>query len=236
MCVRARGRAAVTGAGGEPAAEGSEAADLHAIGVSNDCEDGKATVDPDESSALVLRSMLMAPAGMEGRSFDVQAHIPSVNASGDRRGQDSGARCCYGLTRTWVEVLDGSEHPPQPPGVVVHPDGSDLREDNRPGMSLSDADSVAAARILLVSETKALAVPSFAPVSREADLALCLGVSSERSAKINGGLLEHLGGDLRSPAEAGHLSGSCPIWCNHEHAASTLTCLPAIERIDQVKT
>jgi hypothetical protein len=130
MCVRARGRAAVTGAGGEPAAEGSEAADLHAIGVSNDCEDGKATVDPDESSALVLRSMLMAPAGMEGRSFDVQAHIPSVNASGDRRGQDSGARCCYGLTRTWVEVLDGSEHPPQPPGVVVHPDGSDPREGN----------------------------------------------------------------------------------------------------------
>jgi hypothetical protein len=180
VCVRARGRAAVTGAGGEPAAEGSEAADLHAIGVSNDCEDGKATVDPDESSALVLRSMLMAPAGMEGRSFDVQAHMPSVNAPDDRRGQDSGARCCYGLTRTWVEVLDGSEHPPQPPGVVVHPDGSDLREGNRPGMSLSDADSVTAAWILLVSETKALAVPSFAPVSREADLALHLGVSSER--------------------------------------------------------
>jgi hypothetical protein len=165
-CVRARGRAAVTGAGGEPAAEGSEAADLHAIGVSNDCEDTKATVDPDESSALVLRSMLMAPAGMEGRSFDVQAHIPSVNASGDRRGQDSGARCCYGLTRTWVEVLDGSEHPPQPPGVVVHPDGSDLQEGNRPGMSLSDADSVAAARILLVSETK---------LSRCRPLRLCRG-------------------------------------------------------------
>jgi hypothetical protein len=111
MCVRARGRAAVTGAGGEPAAEGSEAADLHAIGASNNCKDGKATVDPDEPSALVLRSMLMAPAGMEGRSFDVQAHIPSVNAPDDRRGQDSGARCCYGLTRMWVEVLDGSEHP-----------------------------------------------------------------------------------------------------------------------------
>ena len=86
--------------------------------------------------------------------------LPSVNAPDDRRGQDSGARCCYSLTRMWVEVLDGSEHPPQPPGVVMHPDGSDLREDNRPGMSLSDADSVTAAWILLVSETKALAVPS----------------------------------------------------------------------------
>jgi hypothetical protein len=66
-------------------------------------------------------------------------------------------------------------------------------------MSLPDADSVTAARILLVSETKALAVPSLASVSREADLARCLGVASERSAKINGGLLEHLGGDLLSP-------------------------------------
>jgi hypothetical protein len=68
------------------------AGDLHAIGASNNCEDGKATVDPDEPSALVLRSMLMAPAGMEGRSFDVQAHLPSGNPPGDRRGQDSGAR------------------------------------------------------------------------------------------------------------------------------------------------
>ena len=60
-------------------------------------------------------------------------------------------------------------------------------------MCLSDANSVTAARILLVPKTKALAVPSLAPVAREADLALGLGVSSERSTKINGGLLEHLG-------------------------------------------
>jgi hypothetical protein len=62
-----------------------------------------------------------------------------------------------------------------------------------------------------------------APVSREADLALHLGVSSERSAKINGGVLEHLGGDLRSPGEAGHLFRCCPVWCHHEHAARALT-------------
>jgi hypothetical protein len=80
--------------------------------------------------------------------------LPSVNAPDDRRGQDSGARCCYSLTRMWVEVLDGSEHPPQPPGVVVHPDGSDLREDNRPGMSLSDADSVTAAWTFLFRRRK----------------------------------------------------------------------------------
>src|SRR5215213_2425354 len=113
--------------------------------------------------------MLMAPAGMVVRSFDVQAHIPSVNASRDRRGQDSGPRCRYGLTDARVELLDGTEHPPQPPGVVVHPDDSKLREGNRPGMCLSDANSVTAARVLLVSETKALAVPSLAPVPREAD-------------------------------------------------------------------
>jgi hypothetical protein len=108
----------------------------------------------------------MAPAGMEGRSFDVQAHLPSGNPPGDRRGQDSGARSHHGLADARVEVLDGSEHPPQPPGVVVHPDGSDLQEGNRPGMSLSDADSVTAARILLVSETK---------LSRCRPLPLCRG-------------------------------------------------------------
>jgi hypothetical protein len=75
-----------------------------------------------------------------------------------------------------------------------------------------------------------------APVSREADLALHLGVSSERSAKINGGLLEHLGGDLRSPGEAGHLFRCCPVWCHHEHAARALTRLPTVERVDQVRS
>jgi hypothetical protein len=102
-------------------------------------------------------------------------------------------------------------------------------------MSLSNADSVTAARISLVSETKALAVPSLAPVSREADLALHLGVSSERSTKIDGGLLEHLGRDLRSPGEPGHLFDGHPVWRDHEHATRTLTRLPAVERVDQVK-
>ena len=105
-----------------------------------------------------------------------------------------------------------------------------------PGMSLSDADSVTAAWILLVSETNALAVPPFAPVSREADLALHLGVSSERSAKINGGLLEHLGGDPRSPGEAGHLFRCCPSGATHEHAARALTRLQTVERVDQVRS
>jgi hypothetical protein len=102
-------------------------------------------------------------------------------------------------------------------------------------MCLSDANSVTAARVLLVSKTKALAVPSLAPVAPEADLALGLGVSSERSTKINGGLLEHLGGDLRSPGEPGHLFDGRPVRRNHEHTASTLTRLPAVERVDQVK-
>jgi hypothetical protein len=162
------------------------------------------------------------------------ADVPSVSSPGDRCGQDSGTRSRYGLTDVRVEVPDGTKHPPQPPGVVVHPDGSDLWEGDRPGMCLPDASRVTAARILLVSETKALAVPSLAPVSREADPASSLGVSSERSTKINGGLLEHLGGDLSPPKEPGHLAGRRPICRHHEHTASALACLPAAEPIDQV--
>jgi hypothetical protein len=117
-----------------------------------------------------------------------------------------------GLTGAWVEPLNGTEHPPQPPGVVMHPNGPDPRQRNRPGMSFPDADCIAAAWILLVPKTKALAVPSFALGSREADLTTTLRVSSEPSAKIDGGFLEHLSGDLLPPREPGDVLGGRPVW------------------------
>ena len=170
------------------------------------------------------------------RGLKVQAQIPSVNSPRDSRVQDSGTRSHDGLTGAWVEVLGGSEHPAQPPGVVVHPNRPDLRQPNRPRMILPDADPVAAAWILLVAETEAVVIASFALGFREANLAATpLRVSSKPSTKIYRRLLKHLGRDLFPPGKPGHLFGRCPVWINHEHAAGALAGLPAVEGADQVK-
>ena len=103
-------------------------------------------------------------------------------------------------------------------------------------MILPDADPVAAAWILLVAETKAVVIASFALVFREADLAVTpLGVSSKPSTKIYRGLLKHLGRDLFPPGEPGHLFGRCPVWSNHEHAAGALAGLQRLKALIKSK-
>jgi hypothetical protein len=103
-------------------------------------------------------------------------------------------------------------------------------------MNLSDADCVTAGWILLVAKTEAVLITSFALSSREADgTVTALGVSREPSTKIDGSLLEHLGGDLRSPGESGNQFGRGSVWSDHEHAAGALAALPAVERVDQVE-
>jgi hypothetical protein len=103
-------------------------------------------------------------------------------------------------------------------------------------MIFADADSVAAAWVLLVAETKAVVIASFTLAFREANLAVtALGVSSKPSTKIYRRLLKHLGRDLFPPGKPGHLFGRCPVWINHEHAAGALAGLPAVEGADQVK-
>jgi hypothetical protein len=211
------------------------AADLDAVGISNNREGGKAAIYPDEPPISGL-PLLMAQATMIVGSLEVQAHIPSVSSPPDRRGQDSGARSYDGLTGVWVDVLGGTEHPAQPPGVVIYPDGPDPREPNRSRMTFSDTYSVATARIPLVAETKAVMTASFALTSRKADLAVAtLSVSRKPSTKIYGSFLEHLSRDLVSPGEPGYLLDGGPVGRNHEHAAGVLTGLPAVERVDQVK-
>jgi hypothetical protein len=82
-----------------------------------------------------------------------------------------------------VESLDRTKQPPQPPGVLMHPNGPDLRQRNRPGMNFSDADSGTTAWGLLVADTEAVLPSSFALALRETDPAIAsLGVSSETAA------------------------------------------------------
>jgi hypothetical protein len=133
-------------------------------------------------------------------------------------------------------VRDRTKHSPQPSGVVMHPNGPELRQGHRPGMNLPDADSIAAGWILLVAETKAVVAP-LALASGEADPTVtALGVSSEPSTQVDGGLLEHLGADFCSPGTPSDQLGRGRLWSNHEHPAGALAGLPAVEGVDQVKT
>lgn len=86
---------------------------------------------------------------------------------------------------------------------------ADLRWTSGSGCVLNA--SAQAARFAAALQSRSIAVPSLAPMPQEADLALGLAVSSERSTKINGGLLEPLGGDLRSPGEPDHLFSGRPV-------------------------
>ena len=132
-------------------------------------------------------------------------------------------------------MRDRTKHPPQPSGVVMHPNGPELRQGNRPGMNLPDADSIVAGWILLVTETKAVVAP-LALASGEADPTVtAFGVSSQPSTQVDDGLLEHLGADLRSPGKPSDQLGRGPVWSNHEHPAGALAGLPAVEGVDQVK-
>jgi hypothetical protein len=102
-------------------------------------------------------------------------------------------------------------------------------------MTLAYTDAATAARIL-VTETEAVAAMALALSSREADAAAAaLGVSSKPSTKVDGGFFEHLGGDLRSPGEPGHLFRGSSIRSNDEDATGALASLPPIERLDQIE-
>lgn len=205
--------------------------DLDAVGVSNDSEGGKSTIDSNEPPTLILRPMPMVAI----LCLDGQAHIPSISSPRDRCGQNSGTRSDHSLTGAGVDVPSRAEHSPQPPGVVVHTNGPDPGQRDRPGMDHPNSDSASPACIL-VAETETVAAASLALSSREAGLpAARLGISSEPSTKIDGGFLEYLCRHLPSPRKAGYLFGCGSIWSNHEHSASVFACLPAVERVDQVE-
>jgi hypothetical protein len=96
----------------------------------------------------------MAPARMVARGLDVQAQIPPVSSPLNSCGKDAGTRSDDSLTGARVELLDRTNHPPQPPGVVMHPNRPDLRQRNRPGMKLADADPGTAIWSLLLRTRK----------------------------------------------------------------------------------
>lgn len=157
---------------------------------------------------------------MVARGLDVQAQIPPVSSPLNSCGKDAGTRSDDSLTGARVELLDRTNHPPQPPGVVMHPNRPDLRQRNRPGMNLADADPGTAIWSPLVADTEAVLAASFALAFRKTDPAVApLGVSSEASAQVDRSLLKDLGGNLLSPGEPGHLLGRRPVWSNREDAA-----------------
>jgi hypothetical protein len=183
-----------------------------------------------------MGSELVTKSAVVVRGLNVQAHKPSVTSPHDAGGQDSGARRHHHVAGARMAAFDGTQKPPQPPGIVVHADDPNLRQGNCPETTLPHTDPVTATSILLVAETKAVAIASLALASREAHpLAPALRVSIERPAKINGCLLKHLGGNLLTPRQPGHLFGCSPTWSDNEHASCALAGLPCVEGVDQVE-
>jgi hypothetical protein len=89
---------------------------------------------------------------------------------------------------------------------------------------VSEPEAVAAAPLALWEADPAL------PLA-----ALGLGIGSERTTEVDGGLLEHLLADLAVPPKASDLLGSGAVWGHDEHAPGSLTALPGVEGVDQVK-
>src|SRR5512132_729455 len=138
---------------------------------------------------------------MKVGGLHVEADIPAGAVPAHGSEQDLGARRHHRLPSGAVEVGDWAQQPPQSASVIVDTDRSDARQGHRAGMALTDPQS------------KAVAAATLAFPLREADpaalavIALGLGVGGKRPAKVNCGLLEHLGRDLVAPAKAGYLLG-----------------------------
>jgi hypothetical protein len=93
---------------------------------------------------------------------------------------------------------------------------------------------------MFVTESEGVATAPLAFPPREAGppavvASSCPRVGRERPAKVNRGLLEHLGGDLLPPPEASDLLGEGTVWSCDEDTSGGLTAFPLIEGVDQVE-
>jgi hypothetical protein len=159
----------------------------------------------------------------------------------NRGEQDLGARREDHLAGVGVNVVDWADQPPQPAGIFMHPNRADPRQGHRASVSPTNPDaSPAGPAVGLVAQPEAVATAPLALSPREAGPALPFavlgpGVGGQRPAEVDGGLLEHLCGDLVPPLQAQHMLGDCAISGNDEHPACVLGLLPTIECVDQVE-
>jgi hypothetical protein len=141
-----------------------------------------------------------------------------------------------------MHVFNGAQQAPQPAGVVVDPDPPDGGERYRARVVISNPDQVTTALVLLVAQTEAVAATAFALANGETNLSalpragLRVMVGSKGTAEIDGGLLEHLRGDLVSPDKPGDLLRGRSIRGDDEQTARVLALLPDVERVDEVES
>src|SRR5215211_2421013 len=144
----------------------------------------------------------MAARRVQVGRVDVEAHMPAASAPANGGEQDLGVRCADRLSSVGVIALNEAQEPPQPAGVVVHPDRADSRQCHRPGITVTDPNA-----IVVVAEPEGFAAPALLLSPGEPDLAAPtlagprVLVGGERAAEVAGGFLEYLRGDLAPPGE-----------------------------------
>jgi len=205
------------------------------------CRDGegdKAWVQPYIRATLGAGTGLMATLMVEVGREDVEAQIPAGTTPNDNGVQDLGSGSNPLLSGDGADLRPGPEQPPEPSGVVMHSDLTDLGQGDRPRMSFPDANQTPAI-LPLVAQAETVSTAAFALVPWEADLAaVCafLGalVGTKRTTEIDCSLLEHLCRHLMPPGKSGHPPGGGAIDVDDEHPAGVLAPLPGVEGVDEV--
>jgi hypothetical protein len=102
-----------------------KAADLGPVRGGRDRERGQPAVYPDVPALIVGRAERVASLDVKVWGLDVEAHIPAGTVTADGGEQHLGPRRRFRLPSVGVVLCGGTEQPPQPTGVVVHPDCPD---------------------------------------------------------------------------------------------------------------
>src|SRR5215211_3252267 len=184
----------------------------------------------------------MAACGMEVAGLEVEADIPATTMPRDCREQNPRPRRANPAIGADIAGLARAQQSSQLPSVVVHPDLSDGRQSNRPGMAFADPDQATAMLMPLVAYPEALAAATFAFVLRESNpraLACAApGISKcgKRPTAVNRGFLKHLCRDPTPPGQPGHLLVDDSARRHDEQPAGVFADLPSIERVNQVES
>jgi hypothetical protein len=155
----------------EPARQrlrGMEPADLETVGGCGNSKGGKAAVDPHEA-VIAACGREMTTVGMEVRGFNIEADEPAVTVPSNRCEKDPGARRQSRPLYRGLRLLDRAEKSPQPPGVVVHPDLADDRQDYCPRMPFGDPDVAPSAPADPVAQAEAVTAAALPSRRWEAD-------------------------------------------------------------------
>ncbi len=203
---------------------------LGAVGKGGDDGYVQSTVHAGPPAAVGVVTHGVPGGGVQVGGLDVHADTPPPATARDRREQDARP--------------PGSDHAPQPAGIVVDLDRADAGQRDRPGTGLTETDrgplaSLGRGDLVAHAERAAfvalLLEPGMPDSAAGALAAPGVGPRLQGLAEIHHRFLEDLRRYLGAPGKAGDLQLRSTRAVDDEAAAGVLGLLPRVERIDQVK-